>query len=178
MKAIKFFSGLKYYIANHIIAYVPGYMIRHLFYRKVLGYKIGKGSSIHINTFISGRNIKIGEFSTIGRRCYLDGRGELVIGNSVSISPDVQLITAQHDMDDPNFPNMFGTLIVEDYVWIGTRAMVLPGVHLGKGSVVAAGAVVACDVPPFTVVGGVPAKPIKKRNPNVNYKCEWFFPFD
>jgi len=115
---------------------------------------------------------------SVGRRTYLDGRGGLKIGNSVSISPDVQIFTAQHDMNDLDFKSVYNPVIINDYAWIGTRAMLLPGVHIGKGAVVAAGAVVTKDVPEYTVVGGVPARPIKERSRDLRYRCEWFFPFD
>jgi len=171
-------GAAKYYAANHIVAHLPSYTVRHAFYRAVCRYRIGKGSSIHLNAFVTGRRIVIGDHSTVGRRCYLDGRGELTIGSCVSISPDVHLITAAHDMDDPFFGNTFGSIVIEDYVWIGTRATVLPNTRLRRGCVVAAGAVVSGEVEPFTVVGGVPARMIRKRNADVRYRCDWFYPFD
>jgi len=175
---VRFLSGLKYYLVNHIVASIPNYAVRHAVYRTVLGYSIGIGSSIHMNVFVSGKEIRIGDYSTIGRRCYLDGRGGLFIGNSVSISPDVQFLTAQHDMNDPSFISTRDSVTIDDYVWVGTRALILPGVCIKKGAVVAAGAVVTKNVEPFTVVGGVPAKLIGKRNTDIAYRCEWFYPFD
>lgn len=170
--------GLKYYIANHIVAHVPSYRFRLAFYRYVCRYEVGPSTSIHVNVFVTGKRVKIGAHSAIGRRTYLDGRGELTIGDCVSISPDVQLLTAEHDMNDPDFKSFCAPVTVEDYAWIGTRALILPGVRIGRGAVVAAGAVVTKDVPPLTVVGGVPAKPIGKRNPDMRYQCNWFSPFD
>ncbi|HPU00025.1 MAG TPA: DapH/DapD/GlmU-related protein, partial [Armatimonadota bacterium] len=90
----------------------------------------------------------------------------------------VHLITAQHDMNDPDFANVLAPIVIEDYVWIGSRATVLPGVRIGRGAVVAAGAVVTRDVAPLTVVGGVPARPIGERKPGMRYVCDWFYPFD
>ncbi|MDH7568506.1 MAG: acyltransferase [Armatimonadota bacterium] len=161
-----------------IIAALPGYALRHAYYRRVCGIALGPGSSIHMHTFITGTNIRIGAHTAIGRRTYLDGRAGITIGDNVSISPDVQILTAQHDMDDPDFANVLAPVVIEDYVWIGTRAMILPGVRVGYGAVVAAGAVVTKDVPPMTVVAGVPARPIRQRKPGMRYHCDWFLPFD
>lgn len=174
----RFFSGLKFYLVNYFVAHIPIYALRHFVYRHICRYEIGAGSSIHLQVFVTGSQIKIGTYSAIGRRSYLDGRGSLRIGNSVSISPDVQLLTAQHDMNDRKFKSTLAPITIDDYAWIGTRAIVLPGVHIAKGAVVAAGAVVTRDVAPFTVVGGVPAKVIGQRQTDLDYRCEWFLPFD
>ena len=171
-------SGLQFYLQNHIIPALPSYRFRHWYYRTILKIGLGEGSSIHLGVFITGNNISIGNYTAIGRRTYLDGRAKLTIGDNVSISPDVQIITAEHNLDDPEFGNRFGPVVIEDYVWIGTRALIMPGVHLGRGSVVAAGAVVTNDVPPMMVVGGVPAKPIRERKAELRYQCYWFLPYD
>ncbi len=166
------------YIPNYIIAYIPFYSIRHFYYRKILRIKLGRYSSIHMGVFINKNNIVIGENCAINRKCYLDGRGGIYIGDNVSISPEVQLITADHDIDSEYFEYNERPIYINDYVWIGTRAIILPGVTIGKGSVIAAGSVVTKDVPPYCVYGGVPAKYIKKRNNNLSYTCKWFTPFD
>jgi len=166
------------YIPNHFINKIPFYFIRHFFYKKVYGLKMGKGSSIHLHCFINRFNIVIGKNTAINRKCYLDSRGGLKIGDSVCISPEVQIITAQHKINDPNFLYVTKPVEIKDYVWIGTRAIILPGVTLGKGCVVAAGAVVTKSFPDFSVVGGVPAKIISKRIENLDYSCKWMPPFD
>ncbi|MBU2900551.1 acyltransferase [Maribacter dokdonensis] len=131
-----------------------------------------------MNCFINRSKIVIGENSVINRKCYLDGRGGVIIGNNVSISPEVNLITATHDAQSKNFEYAIKLIRIEDYVWIGTRATILPGVSLGKGCVVATGSVVSKDVAPFTIVGGVPAKKIGDRNNYLDYNCKWMPPFD
>jgi acetyltransferase-like isoleucine patch superfamily enzyme len=171
-------SFLFHYIPNHFINHLPFYFLRHFYYRSVVGILLGKFSSIHLNCLIQGRNIRIGERCTINRNCYLDGRGLLKIGNRVSISPDVHLITSDHDHNSPSFPFIAGEIIVEDYVWIGSRATILPNVTIGEGAVVCAGAVVTKSVAPYTVVGGIPAKKIGERNRHLNYSPEYFFYFD
>ena len=167
-----------HYVPNHIINIIPFYFIRHFYYKVVMGIKIGSGSSIHMKVFVNKRNIKIGKDSAISRGCYLDGRGGLIIGDNVSVSPGVQLITATHDVNSTDFKYSTKEIIIEDYVWIGTNAIILPGVKLRKGSVVAAGSVVAKNVSEYDIVGGIPSKKISKRNKNLNYNCRWFPPFD
>ncbi|HYR94007.1 MAG TPA: acyltransferase [Methylomirabilota bacterium] len=118
-------------------------------------------------------SITIGKYTVINRQCCLDGRGGLRIGDNVSISPGVWLLTDEHDMNDPYFAEMLGPIEIEDYVWLGSRAMVLPGVRIGKGAVVAAGAVVTKDVAPYQVVGGVPARPLGTRSTDLRYEIHW-----
>ena len=97
----------------------------------------------------------------------------LRIGNNVSIAGEVRIYTMQHDIDDPDFKEMEGEVIIDDYAVIGTRVMILPGVHIGKGAVVASGAVVTKDVEPYTVVGGVPAIFIRERSRNLTYTLKF-----
>lgn len=131
-----------------------------------------------MGTRLNRSNIKIGTTSVINRNCYLDGRGGLTIGNNVSVSPEVHLITATHDAQSKNFEYAVNAIVVEDFVWIGTRAIILPGVTLGKGCVVASGAIVSKNVDPYSIVGGVPAKKIGNRNSDLDYDCKWMPPFD
>lgn len=172
------FYFFRNYLPNHVINKIPFYSVRHFFYKKIYGLKMGKGSSIHLNCFINRFNVVIGKNTAINRRCYLDGRGGIKIGNNVSVSPEVHLITAQHEVNDPNFKYITNSIELEDYVWIGTRAIILPGVTLGKGCVVASGAVVTKSFDEYSIIGGVPAKLISKRNSNLNYSCKWMPPFD
>jgi acetyltransferase-like isoleucine patch superfamily enzyme len=169
---------IRFYLTNHVITHIPSYSFRHFWYRQVCRITLGEKSSIHINTFIQEYDIVIGKQTSVGRRSFLDGRGKLRIGDNVSISPEVHIITTDHDMHDPEFKVKHGTVIIEDNVWIGIRATILPNVTIGKGAVVAVGAVVTKDVPPYTVVGGVPAVFIKKRSENLQYDSSWFLPFD
>lgn len=166
------------YLPNHIINKIPFYSVRHFYYRNILKIKIGKGSSVHLNTRVNRFNIVIAENSVINRKCYLDGRGGLIIGSNVSISPEVHLLTASHDLNSRVFKYIEDSITIEDFVWIGTRAMILPGVVLGKGCVVAAGSVVTKNVAPYSIVGGIPAKNIGVRNSDLEYNCNWMPPFD
>ncbi|HST06296.1 MAG TPA: acyltransferase [Chloroflexia bacterium] len=162
------------YLTNRVIARIPIYAVRHAWYRKVLGMKIGEGSALLMDLYlyIRGRTqsdqqgITIGRRSVINQQCSLDGRGGLTIGDHVNVSPGVWILTDSHDMNDPLFREVLAPVTIGNYVWIGSRAMILPGVTIGEGAVVAAGAVVTTNVEPYVVVGGVPARPIGTRSRN------------
>ena len=116
--------------------------------------------------------IDYGKPVTIGKRCFIQqcctffGRGGIEIGDDVFIGPKCNLITINHDVNPDNRSATFGKPIrIEDKVWLGINATVLPGVTLGYGCIVGANSVVTKDVPPMTVVGGVPARVIKNIEP-------------
>lgn len=162
----------------HWVGCIPSHHIRRFFYR-LAGIKIGKGSTIHMGArFYDPRNIQIGEDSIIGEGVVLDGRGKLVIGSHVDIATDVMIYNCQHDVHSEDFAAMCSSVIVEDYVFIGPRVIIQPGAKIGKGAIVAAGAVVTKDVDEFTIVGGVPAKPIGERKvKDLHYRlgrARWF----
>lgn len=162
----------------HLVGLVPCHHFRRFFYR-VAGIKIGKGSTIHMGArFYDPRNISIGEDSIIGEGVVLDGRDKLIIGDHVDIASEVMIYNSEHDVNDPNFLAKNAPVTIEDYVFIGPRAIILPGVRIGKGAVVAAGAIVTKDAPPFSIVGGIPAKIIgERKNKSLSYKlgrARWF----
>lgn len=177
---LRFFILIFYhYIPNNIINRIPFYFVRH-FYYKLIGVKIGKDSSIHMRVFFEGISIRqrgkitIGEATSIGRNSMLDARGGLRIGNNISISPDVKIITAQHKLQSSDFEYIEKSTEIKDYVWIGTGAIILPGVTIGIGAVIGAGSVISKNVDDFDVVIGNPQRVVKKRNKNLNYKCKYF----
>ena len=156
-----------------LISQVPSHDIRLAVYR-LLGAKIGTQTSIHRGCqFYHMPGLKVGNNCVINQQVILDARCGLIIGQNVSISEQAILYTLHHDLDDPDFVVTGGPVIVDDYAFIGARAMIMPGVHLGEGSAIAAGAVVTKDVPPYTVVGGVPAKPIRQRSRNLRYQLNY-----
>ena len=108
-------------------------------------------------------NVLIGEMSSIGSGAWVYALDKMAIGDNVCIGEDVRLITGSHDVASPHFNLVTKPITINDNVWVATGAIVLPGVTIGEGAVVAAGAVVTKDVEPWTVVGGNPAKFIKKR---------------
>lgn len=168
-----FLSELRLYVCNNVIAHFPSHRFRLWFYKKVMKFNIGKGTTIFMNCkFDCAKGLKIGDNSVINANCRLDSRGLLEIGSSVSISEDVIFLTADHNEDLLGILGRDKKVCIEDSVWIGTRAMILPGVTIGKGAVVAAGAVATKNVEAFTMVGGVPAKFIKLRTTNSKKSIE------
>lgn len=147
----------------HIVGYIPSHWIRKIFYW-LGGIRIHRSSTIHMGArFYDPRNIMIGKDTIIGEKVVLDGRDRLTIGDHVDFASEVMIYNSQHDINDPKFKAIDGPVTIEDYVFIGPRAIILPGIIIGEGAIVAAGAVVTKDVESFTVVGGVPAKPIGER---------------
>ena len=167
MKA--FLRALTFYSYNSFISHIPAYWIRHWYLRHVLGIAIGSNSTVHMGCFFTGRRIEIGHDTVINRNSYLDGRGGLSIGSYVAISPESYILSLDHDPFSPTFNAVARPVVIEDYVWVGARAMLLPGVRLGKGCVVGAGAVVTKDLAEFSIAAGVPASVIGQRSRNVDY---------
>ena len=153
------------------IGHIPVHPIRFFFYG-LSGIKIGKGSTIHMwANFFYPPNISIGEDTIIGDHIFLDGRDKLVIGNHVDIASEVMIYNSEHDINSEDFHAEIAPVEIGDYVFIGPRAIILPGVKIGQGAVVAAGAVVTKDVLDFAIVGGVPAKIIGERKvKDLHYK--------
>jgi len=136
------------------------------------GVKIGRGSRIHIGArFFYPANIKIGEGTIIGDNIFLDGREKLIIGNHVDIASGVMIYNSEHDINSEDFHAISAPVEIGDFVFIGPRAIILPGVKIGRGAVVAAGAVVTKDVTEDAIVGGVPAEVIGERKvKNLHYR--------
>lgn len=173
------------YVTNYVVAYVPSFTLRHLWYRRVLGIELGQGVGIHMRNYVwsygprqirrdgarIGRNTRIYHGSTI------DLRSGLSIGDNVSVSPEVMILAGTHDINAPQFNEVSGSVTIEDYVWIGARAVILPGVTIGRGAVVAAGSLVTKNVAPLTIVAGVPAKPVGMRDAEATaYELDWQLP--
>ena len=140
---------------------------------RVIFKKCGRGIIVDRGvTFGLGYNIEIGDYSGIGINSALYGTGGLVIGNDVMLAPEVVILTENHRHDDIRRPIRLqgaesAPVIIEDDVWIGIRVIILPGVRIGRSSVIGAGAVVTKDVPPFSIVAGNPAKVGRKRDGNL-----------
>lgn len=127
------------------------------------------GAVLHVYNFrdLPHAGIRIGRESLIGEYCVIRGQGGVSIGDRVYTSPLVQIVAVNHVFDDPTRPFVeqgitAEGIVIEDDVWIGAGAVICDGVCVGQGAVVAAGAVVTADVPPHTVVGGVPARVIRQ----------------
>ncbi|MEJ6981989.1 acyltransferase [Pedobacter sp. P351] len=120
-------------------------------------------------TFDCAEGLKIGKYSVLHPNCRIDPRGGILIGERVAISQEVIILTADHLMNSSTFEGRERKVVIEDYAWIGTRATILPGVTIGKGAVVAAGAVVTKDVMDYSIVAGVPAKVIGQRSRDLDF---------
>ncbi len=153
------------------VGFIPLHFVRKIFYM-ASGINMPWNSTIHIGAnFFNPSNIKIGHDTIIGDHCFLDGRTKLIIGNHVGIASQVLIYNDEHNIHSSNYENSFGPVEIGDYVFIGPRAIILPNIKIGKGAVVAAGAVVTKDIPDFEIWGGIPAKKIGDReNKNPNYK--------
>ena len=179
MKKLKqFIKALRWFFFNKIILNIPFSSIRLFFLR---GYIIlGKDTNImsHVeilNDSFDRSQIIIGNNSVINSYCMLDGRkGKIIIGNNVDIARETAIFTLEHDPNSDYYHTISGDVIIEDYVWISSRATILPNVKIGRGAIVASNAVVTKDVSPMTIVGGVPAKYIGFRKSKLKYKLKVF----
>jgi maltose O-acetyltransferase len=130
------------------------------------------GKNINVNSgayFGNGLKLKIGNDSSIGQNCQI--ANDVTIGCDVMMAPEVVIFSVGHQTSDTRIPmRLQGNtparpVVIEDDVWIGQRAIILPGVTIGSGSIIGSGAVVTKDIAPFSVVGGNPARVIKSRRP-------------
>jgi acetyltransferase-like isoleucine patch superfamily enzyme len=141
------------------------------------GISIGNNVTILKNTIIEctgviqelGEGLVIGNNVGIAQNCFIQVRGKVIIGNNVIFGPGVSVFSENHNFSDRNkYINEQGVVrkgvIIQDGVWIASGSIILDGTKIGSNSIIAAGSVVCKDVPPFAIVGGVPAKIIKYRN--------------
>lgn len=115
-----------------------------------------------------GEGLKIGNNSNIGTYAYIGCSGYIEIGDNVMISPRVSIYSENHNFSEFNLSMKEQGVTrefvkIEDDCWIASNSVVLAGVTIGKGSIVSAGSIVTKDVPPYSIVGGVPAKIIRSR---------------
>ncbi len=140
------------------------------------GVEMGNNVSIHRNTIIEctgvirelGEGLIIGNNVGIAQNCFIQVRGFVVIGSNVMFGPGVSVFSENHGFERTdifmiNQPTTRKGVKIEDDVWLGTRSVILDGVTIGQGSIVAAGAIVNTSVPPYSIVAGIPAKVIKSR---------------
>lgn len=146
-----------------------GLLIRYIFLKNCTS-EVGDNVSIHPGVYLFNlHNVKIGNNVSIHPMCYIDGAGGVKIGNDVSIAHASTLISTNHTWDDISIPIKYNPetmseIVINDDVWIGCAVRILSGVKIGKRTVIAAGAVVNKSFDSSSVIGGVPAKLIKKIN--------------
>jgi len=158
------------------IGHVPSQHARMAAYRAA-GMSLGRDVVIYGGAEVRDPSgIHIGAGSIVGHRAILDGRCGIDMGENVNLSTGVWIWTMQHDPASSSFGTNSGAVTIGDHAWLSARAQILPGVTIGRGAVVAAGAVVTHDVPEYTIVGGVPARPIGERPRDLAYSLA-AFPF-
>jgi acetyltransferase-like isoleucine patch superfamily enzyme len=169
-KKDEYFIQMKFYLFNNILTFFPNHKIRISYLKNILKMKIGKSCFIHMGARFEGK-ITIGNNTVIGRNCVLIG--EIIIKNNVSITAETYIFTFSHEVNSPQFVSFNKPVIIDDYVWIGARAIVLPGIHLGKGSVLGAASTATKDIPAFSIFAGAPAKEIGKRSELLEYTLNY-----
>jgi len=170
MKTLKLYIRGFINLLLKILKHFPSHHFRNFILRTFFRMKLHKKAVLYSGFLIrSPKRIKIGKGTVVGYNCELDGRMNLTIGENVNISSDVKFYTLQHDYNDIAFKAVGAPIVIGDYVWVSVRAIILPGVTIGEGAVIAAGAVVTKDVEPFAIMGGVPAKKISERSQILDY---------
>lgn len=151
------------------------YRVLILPFKRAMLKKCGKNCFIGKSSSITYKNVSVGNNVSIGKRAEMMAtRAEIVIGNEVMIGPGVTIVTGDHRIDligrymrsvgdDEKLPDNDKDVVIEDDVWIGCNVTILKGCHIGKGSVIAAGAVCINDIPNYAIVAGVPAKVVRFR---------------
>src|SRR5690606_461871 len=146
------------------------HFIRLSYYRHIMGFKIGRGSSIHLGTkFNCVKNLEIGSNCTINQHCRIDNRGGIIIKDNVSISPYVKILTADHDINSIDFKGRTSSVIINNYVFIGSDCMILGGANLAEGCVIGAKALINNSTEPYGIYYGIPGKIKGYRKKGLNY---------
>ena len=172
---LRIFAGaIVAYAYNAVVGHIPSRHVRHAFLRLWFG-GFGKGSGVQLGCrFLNARKIELGPNCVVNFGTLIDGRKFRVsIGANVSIGPEAAILTLGHDPQSPDFADRGGEVRIGDRVWIAYRAIVLPGVTIGEGAVVAAGAVVTADVEPYAIVAGNPARQVGTRNRELDYQLDF-----
>lgn len=148
------------------------------YYLKLYGINIGKHSSIHrYCKFFHIGKISIGNNSVINFGCHLDNRRGITIGNNVGIAHNTKIYTLGHNIESPRFETKGAPVIIKDNVFIFSNVLIMPGVTIEEGAIILPGSVVTKRIPPYSIVGGNPAKVIKTKNRDIQYTQSYNFWF-
>lgn len=152
---------------TNLVLHLPSRRLRNMYASKVLRWQVGEGFHIGRKVQIQGaRRLVAGSRVFIQRRTYLDLRGAIIIGDDVAISPDTQILTADHDPDSPTRAYRERGVQIGSRAWIASGAVILPGTVVGEGAVVAAFAVAHGDLARFGIYAGNPARLLRMRSDN------------
>jgi len=161
------FSVIQFARVGRNVVFEPGVLVFH-----PENIEIGENVYIGHNTILKGyykNRMVIGDGAWIGQQCFFHSAGGLTIGCNVGIGPAVKILTSYHETDHIEKPILyspihFSQVIIEDDCDIGVGAIILPGVHIGRGAQVGAGSIVTSNVESFSIVAGNPARFIRMRN--------------
>jgi len=159
---------------NDLVGKIPSRAIRNGWLKMYLP-DFGSGTSVQLNCrFLNGRKVHFGKRNVINFGCLFDGRiFHIRTGDEVSIGPEASILTFGHDPQSPDFSDRGGDVIIGNRVWIAFRAVILPGITIGDGAVVGAGAVVTKNVEPYAIVAGNPARKIGERSKDLRYELNF-----
>ena len=158
------------YCFNRWLTFIPFHVPRLWLLGRMLG-GIGCRPSVLMGVQVrTPGNIVLGDHVVINGDVLLDARGATItVGDNADIAPEAVICTVSHDIHDDFHAAIRGAVTVEDYAWIGYRAIIMPNVRIGRGGVVEAGSVVTENVPPMAIACGVPAKVIGRRRSALKY---------
>lgn len=163
MRAVRRWGFLR--LVNFLLRF-PSHAFRTAVMRGLARNTVGSRVVIERGCRLLARGgVSIGDGSIINRDVTLDGRGGLSIGRNVNISPEVMILTAEHDVNSPEFAATEARVVIGDSAWVSTRALVLPGAVIERGGVLAAGGVLRGTIGEWQIAGGVPARRISERSP-------------
>lgn len=137
-------------------------------FKLVLG-QFGRNSSIDYKAYIRYPwKVFIGDDSQVARGCMILPSMQckditITLGSHIQVAPNVVFAAAGHDYRYLDLPDIAGSIVIKDYVWIGAGSIILPGITIGEGAIIGAGSIVSRDIPPYSIAAGVPAKVIRPR---------------
>lgn len=169
-----FAGGILAFFYNSFVGRLPSRSLRNAWLKMYLA-GFGPGTSVQSNcSFLNGRKVHFGKRNVINFGCLFDGRKfHIRTGDDVSIGPEASILTLGHDPQSPDFQDRGGEVIIGNRVWIAYRAIILPGITIGDGAVIGAGAVVTKNIEPYAIVAGNPARKIGERNKDLRYELSY-----
>jgi len=165
VKSLKFY--LKYYLTNHVVNRIPSHGFRTMWYRHFTGIKMGPESQIWLGCQFVGDTvdqIEIGHHTVLASNVIINASAPVKIGDYVTVAHGVQILTADHDYQDPFFQPRKAPVVIESHAWIATSAIILKGVTIGNGAVVGAGSVVSQSIKSLAMVAGNPPRQFGTRS--------------